>query len=94
MNPSCPTSNNNIFEPYEYIKDIYYDIKSSGVNVFINNNNKKKLLGQTDGYQTRPTHRVSGGVFIASNEKKILIRGSAFKINNNNYILDKYSLEN
>ena len=44
MNPACPTSNNNIpyfpcdntEDEYEFIEDIYYKIKYSGVNIFLN----------------------------------------------------------
>lgn len=95
MNPSCPTSNNyiGINEPYEYVEDIYYCIKNSGINIFVNKNNKQELLGHTDGYQTRPTYQVSGGVFVIENDRHYLVRGSAYKINDKNYILDEYSIE-
>jgi hypothetical protein len=101
MNPACPTSNNNIpyflcdntEDEYEFIEDIYYKIKYSGVNIFLNKNEKRYLLGQTDGYQTRPTCRVSGGVFVVENDKHYLVRGSAYKINDKNYIMSSYSIE-
>ena len=103
MNPECPTSNNNIThlpydnieveDEYEFIEDIYYKIKYSGVNIFLNKNEKRYLLGQTDGYQTRPTYRVLGGVFVVKNDKHYLVRGSAYKINDKNYIMSSYSIE-
>ena len=99
MNPPCPTSNNNtthlqyVNTEDEFIEDIYYKIKYSGVNIFVNKNDKRYLIGRTDGYQTRPTYRVSGGVFVVKNDKHYLVRGSAYKINDKTYIMSSYSIE-
>ena len=43
-----------------------------------------KSTSDTDGYQTRPTYEVSGGVFVVENDKHYLVRGSAYKINDKN----------
>tara|TARA_B110000008_G_C16743283_1_gene473563 strand:+ start:440 stop:724 length:285 start_codon:yes stop_codon:yes gene_type:complete len=87
MIPQCPSTNislNNIPEPYEFIEDMYYEIKSKDVNFYKIENNNLVLYGKSSNYQTRPTHRVRGGVILENNN---VIRGSVNKINEFNYIL-------
>ena len=92
MIPQCPSTNinlNNIPEPYEFIEDIYYEIKSEGVNFYNVENNNLVLYGVSSNLQTRPTYRVSGGIIL---ENSNVIRGSAYKINDFNFILDNFTI--
>ena len=78
MIPQCPSTNislNTIPEPYNLIEDIYYDIKTKDVNFYKLENNNLVLYGKSSDYQTRPTHRVSGGVILQNNHD--VLRGSA-----------------
>lgn len=93
MIPQCPSTNislNNIPEPYNLIEDIYYDIKTKDVNFYKLKNNNLVLYGKSSDYQTRPTHRVSGGVILQNNHN--VLRGSAYKINEFNYILVNFTI--
>ena len=90
MNPKCPSTNiDNISEPYEFIEDIYYEIKSEGINFYNIENNNLVLYGVSSNSQTRPTYLVSGGIILKNNN---VIRGSAYKINEFNFILDNFTI--
>jgi hypothetical protein len=92
MIPQCPSTNislNNIPEPYNLIEDIYYEIKSEDVNFYNIENNILVLYGKSSNLQTRPTYRVRGGIILKNNN---VIRGSAYKIDEFNYILVNYTI--
>ena len=92
MIPQCPSTNislNNIPEPYEFIEDMYYEIRSKGINFYNIENNILVLYGKSSNYQTRPTYRVRGGVIL---ENSNVIRGSVNKINEFNYILIDFTI--
>ena len=94
MIPQCPSTNislNNIPEPYNLIEDIYSDIKTKDVNFYKVENDNLVLFGKSSNYQTRPTYRVSGGIILQDTNN--VLRGSAYKINEYNYILVNYTIE-
>ena len=91
MIPQCPSTKislNNIPEHYNLIEDIYYDIKTKDVNFYKFENNNLVLYGISSNYQTRPTYRVRGGIILQDNK---VLRGSAYKINEFNYILNDFT---
>ena len=93
MIPQCPSANislDNIPETYNFIEDIYYEINTKDVNFYKVENDKLVLYGKSSDYQTRPTDRVRGGVILQNNHN--VLRGSAYKIDEFNYILINFTI--